>query len=92
MTLAKSKSGSSHLATMENDLGVKLHLDDRQSAAVIYADDCDQAEAAEHTLMELLSSKIADVAKDILLRGYEYPPGLMKVGKKSLYRAWLSVV
>ena len=72
---------------METNMGVKLWLDDRQSAAIIYADDCDEALDAERVLMELLSDKIVDVAEDVSLRDAGYPPGLMKVGQKLFRRA-----
>jgi len=78
MSLVNSKNGSRQVAIMEQEMNIKMHVDDRQSAVIIYADDGELAAEAERTLMELLCTKIGDVAKDISLRGVEYPRGLMK--------------
>jgi len=80
------------MATTECELGVKIRLDDRQSAAIIYASSGDQAMDAERSLNELLSGNVADVAEDISLRDAEYPPGLMKVEKKIILLSLNSVL
>jgi len=81
MSFAKSTTGIRQIAALEHDMCVKTRVDDRQSSLFIYARDGAMATAAETALMNLLSTKTADVLQDISLRDAEYPRGLMKAIK-----------
>ena len=78
MSMARSRSSVRRFADIEHALGIKTRLDDRQSAVVIYANNCESAVEAEQQLMDLLNTVVSDVAKDISLRDAKYPRGLMK--------------
>ena len=78
MSSVKSGTGVLKLAIMEQEMCVKTRIDDRQSSAFIYASNSDMVAEAEHALLELLNTEIADVSEDISLRSVEYPRGPMK--------------